>query len=49
MHLLELRWVTAELHWHSKSSEAQPQMGEEGRSRVLILRLYKFCDKWLDC
>lgn len=33
MHLLDFRCITAELHWHSKSSEAQPQMGEGGKVR----------------
>ncbi|XP_027532787.1 centromere protein C isoform X4 [Neopelma chrysocephalum] len=35
------RWITAELHWHSKSSEAQPQMEEEGSGPVL-----EHCDKF---
>lgn len=48
MHLLELRWITAELHWHSKSSETASH-GEKGRLRVLMLRLQKSCYKWLDC
>lgn len=33
MHLLEFKWITVELHWHSKSSEAQRQMGEGGKVR----------------
>ncbi|XP_032541235.1 centromere protein C isoform X4 [Chiroxiphia lanceolata] len=35
------RWITGELDWHSKSSEAQPQMEEEGSGPVL-----EHCDKF---